>query len=460
MYVKLVLLILAGVIILQGAAPAFAAPPTMTATQVAPNSYLVTFSDSQHYNLTVDMLENSIIVKAFNVNTTQSQYFNITTNTTLIMFNGSQQVSQIYLIYKYFAPTISVVSSATTNFVSVKVPTINTYIVVVEENATIVYYSLLSHYTTNFTYPHFDKNSYVNVTQNGSVVASYLVLPYSHLLTFTYQFSNNTFNFATQIYNYKDYSFLFLVNNTTYSQGGILKLTVYYNISVPYGVDGLGKQIVVATFEIYNATQHIYKNLTIPKESPVASSAYKITITPLSNATYEITYISQPGAYLLVTSASGAVIRNVSTNTSGIVYIPISLSPNLAIIKYLGVSEVLQPFPATTQSQPTIIYNVGIPVTDVFLSNIIEGIAIIIAAFFIYNGRRQAKQEIASNKDNTLFDRFKTQSMSNIQYQDPNLLSFLTREFARLDGMSQEMNKLKEQYKELVEEAKNRRGNE
>jgi hypothetical protein len=195
----------------------------------------------------------------------------------------------------------------------------------------------------------------------------------------------------------------------------------------------------------------------------VSSSSSKMNIVLLLNDTYQITYFSPTLAYLIVNNVNNTRILNRSVEGNGSIFISPQLNPGIAVLTKGGVAEVILNFPVAVTRNITNVtnkYYVGVPIEYVILMGIIIGIAVMIGMFFIENGRAQVKRHIATNKDDTLIDRFKTQEMTNVEYKDPNLLVFLTNKFTAMDSLLKRTEELEKHYQKLLEQEQNRRGGE
>jgi hypothetical protein len=442
--------------------------PTITITYTEPsiNSYYVTFNDSAHINGTISVIVNSTI-SLFAINNTMSKYFNITQNTTIYALVNNEIVSAITLTYKYVPPIILVNSTNTTNYVSIKVPEINKFFVTVfNNNSQIIYANMITSLVFNFTYPHYNSTTYINVSSQNKEVISYRVLPLSQGIYIHYNIKNNAYYFNLIFYKLKNYGFTININNSQYTQGGIFNNIVYFNFSLSEGKYGLGKNNTTFSVIANNQTKTYTKSVIIPINniSTVSVSA-NLLITTLTNSSYAVKYNVSQSMLLLIYNNNKTIILNKTVNGTGYIYMSFSYQPHIAVLIFHNITENAQIFPlisTTSNANNTLVYRyyIGVPNSTIFLISIIEGVAIIIAAFFIYNGRAQVKRSIATNKDDTFIDRFKTQKIMNVEYTDPNLLSYLSEKFTAMNATISRIQTLEKKYEELVNEAKNKKGGE
>lgn len=389
----------------------------ITATVIGTNSYLVAYYDNSSLAATVNVLSGNALTSSFSITSSGHTTINITENTTVEIFYNGTNVASVFLRYTLPVPTLTVVSSPLENVVTVTVPILNTYSLVVTNNGTIIVSITLMQTVSNFTFPHYSTPLYLNLTSNGKLVISKVVQPFSQYVKLDYTFANNSYHFTMFAYNYSGYQFNISFNGTRYLAGGIFVSSFYYNFTVPYGSYGLGEGTVPAMIFLYTNQISTTKTFQIAKEQAVSTSDFSLSVTPLANNSYLLTYKTPLPASIYVFTTANVQIQDSLVNGSGMMFVSSSANPGYAVLKWDNQTESYQVFAPTNTTHTRIIYEyVGMSTVEVV--ELLAGVVAIMFGMFavLAKGLFMVRIKRHTNKDSSIHDRLDTSAASTIEY--------------------------------------------
>jgi len=452
----------------------------ISSIEITQNDYKVIFFDNSSLNVTVAVetgnlsnisLQTTNIsslqptnISYFNINSTTIRYFNITQNTILIMIYNNHIVATTILYYKSIYPTISAVRIFNSYFISVYTSVLNKYFLIIIDNGTpIQLVQLISHYY-NFTLYNVSSIIYLNITSTNNTNHSYVskeIVPSNLLVNLHYTFSNikSAYLLNLTVRQMKDTVLTVYINNMTYIIGAIRTSNLLYNFTIPYTSPAFGTlNSFNLTVKITNTTVNYSKTFFIKTKNVVSLSDFSLSITPLSNNTYEISYTAVNGSRLLVRNSNNMDILNTSVSSSGILYVSYYQVPSVAVLLYYNTPEIIQQFPAESTSQSsqssqygtrTVIVYEGINDTNAILIIFASFFGSLIVAFAFMYVPKSVKYNKGNNKSEILFDKLKEQPLSNVDIRDANLLKYFVALVSKIEEAQDENKKLKEELEQL-----------
>lgn len=319
--------------------------------------------------------------------------------------------------------------------------------------------------TTNSLLINYTYRTSVNVTSNLTLMMIYNdTIVAQSVLTFTspaveMSYVYNVPNFLLE-FNFTGFANTLMkiyISSTLYQSGTIFKQNLHYNVTIPYGTDGLGTSNVTVSVIITNSTINVTRNFYI-NSAPPLSSFFSLSISSLTNSTYLVQYKALNSSYLIIKNSNGLTLSNLSLSGSGIFYYPSSTSPSSAALIYKGVAESVQPFPNITQNVRTVVVYEGLNDRNAMLIVLGSFFGSIIVSLSIVYSVKRVKHKLGTNKSELLYERLEDNPLANVEIRDASLLKYFTQLVKDIEDGRKENKVMLEELRKLKTEIEQLRG--